>query len=60
MVSPITFIKQTQEELRQVKWPTRDEAIRLTAIVIIISVVVGIYIGGLDYIFAQAIGYILR
>ncbi len=60
MLSPITFIKQTREELRQVTWPTRDEAIRLTSIVIVLSVIVGVYIGGLDFIFTKTVAFILK
>lgn len=60
MTSPITFIKETREELRQVKWPTKDEVIRLTSIVIIVSLIVGMYIGGLDFLFTSTMTYILK
>ncbi|MEN9407449.1 MAG: hypothetical protein RLZZ455_665 [Candidatus Parcubacteria bacterium] len=60
MTSPITFIQQTREELRQVKWPTRDEVIRLTSIVIIVSVIVGVYVGGLDFLFTKTMEFILK
>jgi len=52
MTSPLTFILETRDELKKVVWPSRAEVIRLTGIVIIISVVVGLYIGGLDFTFA--------
>lgn len=51
MSSPVTFLKETYEELKKVVWPSRSDVIRLTGIVIFISFVVGLYIGGLDYIF---------
>lgn len=60
MTSPILFIKQTRDELTKVIWPNKDEIIRLTAIVILISIVVGLYIGGLDLLFAKAIEMILK
>jgi len=60
MTSPITFIKETRDELRQVKWPTKDEVIRLTSIVIIVSVLVGVYIGGLDFLFTKTMEIILK
>lgn len=53
MASPITFLQQTYDELKKVVWPTREELIRLTVIVIFISVVVGIYIGGIDMILTK-------
>jgi preprotein translocase subunit SecE len=49
MTSPVTFVQQTLTELKKVVWPTREQLIRLTLIVISISVVVGVYIGGIDF-----------
>lgn len=46
-----TFLKETQLELKKVTWPTREETIRYTVMVIVISVVVAIFLGVLDYIF---------
>lgn len=53
MASPIAFLQQTYDELKKVVWPTRDELIRLTLIVIFISVLVGVYIGGIDLILSK-------
>lgn len=44
------FIKEAREELKKVSWPTRETTIRYTIIVIAASAVVGIVIGGMDYI----------
>lgn len=60
MTTPITFLKETYDELKLVKWPTRNEVVRLTAVVIFISVAVGLYIGGVDYILAKAIELIVK
>ena len=38
-------------ELKKVNWPTRQETLRYSLIVIGISVAVAIYLGGLDLIF---------
>ena len=48
-----TFINEVRTELAKVTWPTRPETIRLTIIVIAISVGVGLYLGGLDMLFTQ-------
>ncbi len=48
MPGPLTFFQETLDELKKVTWPSKEELIRLTAIVIIISIIVGIYIGGID------------
>ncbi len=53
--SPITFVKEVRDELLKVKWPSRAEVIRLTGAVLLISAVVGIFLGGLDLFFTALI-----
>jgi len=53
------FLAQVQQELKQVTWPTRQETLRLTLMVIGVSVAAGIYLGGLDYLFTNIMGLIL-
>ncbi|MCL4459142.1 MAG: preprotein translocase subunit SecE [Chloroflexi bacterium] len=43
-------IRETRAELRKIAWPTRDEATNLTIIVIAISIAVGLFLGGVDYV----------
>ena len=47
------FIRETRSELRKVTWPTRQQTINLTAIVIAVSVGVGLFMGGLDFVFEK-------
>ncbi len=47
----VGFIKESYNELKKVNFPTRAQTIRLTEYVIGVSLVVGIYVGILDYIF---------
>jgi preprotein translocase subunit SecE len=42
------FLRQAYAELRRVTWPTRRQAVRLTLVVITVSVLVGAYVGVLD------------
>ena len=58
--SPITFVKQSLDELKKVTWPTRAEIIRLTVSVIIISVVVGIFLGGIDLLLTKVMEVVIR
>ncbi|HYK08463.1 MAG TPA: preprotein translocase subunit SecE [Candidatus Eisenbacteria bacterium] len=60
MTTPITFLQQVIEELRKVTWPTRQEIIRLTATVILISLIVGVFIGGLDFIFTSLLQVVVK
>ncbi len=52
-MSPITYIKQSIDELKKVQWPTREQAIRLTVYVIGASLIVGLLVGALDFAFAK-------
>ena len=42
-------------ELRKVTWPSKQDTLRLTAIVIVISVIVGVYIGLIDLLLAKGL-----
>ncbi|MFH1036926.1 MAG: preprotein translocase subunit SecE [Patescibacteria group bacterium] len=46
-----TFFKEVAIEMKKVNWPTRQETIKYTLIVLGISVGVAIYLGGLDFLF---------
>jgi len=58
-IGPITFVKQSIAELKKVNWPTKKTVLRLTGVVIGVSLAVGALIGGLDYIFTKIVGWIL-
>jgi preprotein translocase subunit SecE len=47
--SRITFLTEVVAELRKARWPTRQEALRLSVLVLIVCVIVGAVLGGLDY-----------
>ena len=53
MAKPLTFLNEVKVELSKVIWPTRKEVIRLTLIVIAVSIVVGFFIGGVDYVLTK-------
>lgn len=53
-------IREIRSELRKVVWPTRDEAIRLTLVVIGVSAAVGLSLGLVDSIFSWMFQLILR
>jgi len=60
MTTPVTFLKEVRDELKKVVWPTRDEVIRLTSLVIVISLIVGFFLGGLDYVFTKIMALIIK
>lgn len=43
------YLSETREEMKHVSWPTRNQIIGYTIVVIVISAVVAIYLGLFDY-----------
>jgi preprotein translocase subunit SecE len=57
MIERLTnYLKGVRAEASRVSWPTRNEVISLTALIILLAVVVTLYIWGVDGI----IGTILK
>lgn len=59
-VSPIQFLSEVKTELKKVKWPSKKEVIKMTSIVILVSIAVGLFITSLDFIFTKLIGIIIK
>ena len=56
----IAFLKETRAELSRVQWLTREQTLRYTWLVIFISVLVAVFLGGLDYLFGGIVQNVLR
>jgi preprotein translocase subunit SecE len=56
--SPTQFAREVRGEMRKVAWPSRDETIRLSGVVLFAVVVLTSFIFGLDYVFAKAIFFL--
>lgn len=56
---PFTLLAQVKQELQLTTWPTREETIKLTAVVVLVSVAVGVYLGGLDWILTLLLAQII-
>lgn len=60
MLNPVKYFKEVREELVKVEWPTRQQTLQKTVLVIGSSIVVGLYIGALDFIFTKLSQLIIR
>lgn len=50
--NPITnYFRTAYQELSRVVWPSREQAIRHTILVIVGSIIVAIFFGAVDYVF---------
>lgn len=55
------FLEEARREWRNINWPTRQEAVRLTAVVIFLSLALAVFLGFFDYLFAAALrAFVLR
>ena len=51
--------RETVGELRKVTWPTKEEALKMTTIVIVVVLATAIFLGVVDFIFSRLIGLLL-
>ncbi len=56
----VRYFKETRAELKKVTWPTREEALNLTLIVVGFTIFMAAVLGLIDYIFAWLFGLIIR
>ncbi|MGI6250826.1 MAG: preprotein translocase subunit SecE [Anaerolineaceae bacterium] len=52
--------RETVGELRKVTWPTPPEAWALTKVVLIVTVIMSLLLGLMDFVFARLIGLLVR
>lgn len=57
---PLAFLGSLKVELNLVKWPTHQATLRMTAVVILVSLLFGIYLGGLDYLFTNLLQNLIK
>ena len=59
-----SFLTAVREEMRKVTWPTRDELIKATRMIVVLSIVLGVVIGLMDWllqlIFVEGIARLAR
>ena len=57
----IVFLKESYLEAKKVNWPTRKEVLKYTLLVIGLSVVLAIFLGGVDFLFTRLLNrFIIR
>jgi preprotein translocase subunit SecE len=57
--SPITYLKEVRAELGKVVWPTREQTIRYSVLVIVIAILTGAFLGGLDFLLTLLSHYLV-
>ena len=59
MAKIVKFLTESQNELKKVVWPSKKEVISLTMVVVAVSVVVGFFLVGADFIFSRLVRLII-
>lgn len=53
MVSPAGYFKEVARELKKVTWPSKKQTVNKTILVISVSLLLALYLGGLDFMFQR-------
>lgn len=54
------FLREVRAELKKVAWPDRKELVSSTVVVITVVVIVGAFIGLIDFVFSQGLKVFVR
>ena len=54
----VQFLQEVQVEFKNIAWPKRESLIQLTFVVISISIIISLILGGADFVFTQGINLI--
>jgi preprotein translocase subunit SecE len=55
----ISFFKEVRLETKKVNWPTRKETIKYTVATLAITIVIAVFLGGLDFIFTTVLNKLI-
>ena len=55
----LVFLKEVALQAKKVNWPSMKEALRYTVIVLFVSLVMAIFLGGIDYGFTTFLNKII-
>jgi preprotein translocase subunit SecE len=53
------YFIESWSELKKINWPTRQQTIRLTIVVVGVSLGVAVFLGILDILFAYGLSYLI-
>ena len=56
----VRYFRDTRAEIAKVTWPTREEGLRLSGIVLLITAISTVVLFGIDSLFATIVSYLIR
>jgi len=54
------FFQEVSVELKKVSWPTRQQTVNATVVVIVVSFIVAFFLGMVDIVLARIVGSIMK
>ena len=54
------FFREVSVELKKVSWPTRQQTMNATVVVIVVSFIVAFFLGIVDVVLARVVGSIMK
>jgi preprotein translocase subunit SecE len=54
------FTQDIIDELKKVSWPSKKTTTRLTLVVVLISLIIGIYVGIIDVLLAKGLDIVMK
>ena len=57
---PVNFLKEVKAELGKVAWSTRQELLASTIVVIVVTVILGVFIGIIDVILSKLLTILFK
>ncbi len=56
----INYLKDTVAELKHVSWPTNKQSLVYTALVIVVSIIVALFVGLFDFVFSRGLDWFIK
>lgn len=55
----VQYLRNSRQELRKVSWPTKQQTVNSTILVIAVSIAIAAFLGGADYGLNKLLEYLL-
>ncbi|HPL82900.1 MAG TPA: preprotein translocase subunit SecE [Candidatus Omnitrophota bacterium] len=60
MTKPLNFLREVRAELGKVAWSTRQELLASTIVVIVVTIILGFFIGVIDVILSKLLTLLFK
>lgn len=58
MQKVLQFLREVKVEFNNITWPKKEALIQLTIVVISISIIISLILGGIDYLLTQSLAFV--